>query len=291
MIFFSGQERAMSRAREQMEGGFRLDRMRRIKSWLYSVELMIIVVFVIALMYAGGEFSIVPFHLGVPSFLYFVLFMCIIIMLESFVFIRLETRFLKSPSSKYYLTKNAVSRAYIVIAVAAVFLLLFYLPLLNDAVKNATEDEDGYLVSSATVPVTIGFYSSDVIALTNMDMIKVDTDGGLVWVFIVSEEDYGDYVALGAERLGTYRINTDIYEAHPGMEYELPDLRYGKYFICLYSPNGDSVNVTVTTSAELSGQLIGYVPFFCAIFIVMNIIWILYLRPIKKVFENRAIYR
>ncbi|MCE5296522.1 MAG: hypothetical protein LLG16_05390, partial [Euryarchaeota archaeon] len=116
----------MAKPVDDMEGGFRLDRIRRVRNWLYSVQLMIIVVFVIALMYTSGDFGIVPFHLGVPSFLYFVLFMVIVLSIEGVIFVRLESRFLKSPSSKYYLLKRSIRRYALVIVASAIIFLVFF---------------------------------------------------------------------------------------------------------------------------------------------------------------------
>jgi hypothetical protein len=281
----------MSKPVNDMEGGFRLDRVRRIRNWLYSAQLMMIVVFVIALMYTSGDFSIYPFHLGVPSFLYFVFLMIIVISVESVIFVQLESRFLKSPSSKYYLLKKAMRRYVVIIITMAIIGVIFFLPAVNTVVKDISQTDKEYTVTSSSMPVAIEFYSSDFVGMTNMNFISVSTDGDEVWVFIVSEEDYNAYKDLGSTVLASYRINSDVYEAYPGMEYSVPDLQYGKYYICLYSPNDISVTTTVVTNHDMSAQLIGYVPFFCLILIVLNIVWVLYLRPLKRLFEQRAIYR
>jgi len=276
---------------KEMEGGFRLERIKRIKNWLYTVQLMIIVVFVIAIMYTSGDFSVYPFHLGVPSFLYFVLFMAVVLSVEGVIFIRLESRFLKSPSSKYYLLKRSIKKCFVVILVSAIVALLFYLPMVNDGIKSFSETEKTYTVSSSNTPEVIKFTSSDAFGLTNLNFLSVTTNGDDVWVFIVSQEDFDDYASQGAAVLASYRINNDVYEAYPGMEYNVPDLDYGKYCICLYSPDNVAVQANVVMNHELSSQLIGYVPIFCVILIALNIVWVLYLNPLKKLFENRAIYR
>lgn len=282
--------------KKDMEGGFRLQSIIRVKKWLYAAQLAIIIVFAVILLQANGELSLNPLHIGIPSFLYFVLIMLLVIQIESFVFLRLETRYLKSPSTRYFMTRNSMKRSYIVIVVVLVILLLFWLPLVNDGVHSVSRSDKTYSVPSTpsgTVaqPVAIHIVSNDIVGFTNLDKLSVMTNGPRASVFIVSEDNFNQFAGLGADRLGSYRINQAIYEAYPGLEYSIPPLSYGKYVICIYSGTGEALDARVIYDSELSEQLIGYVPWFCIGFIAANIGWILYIRPICKVFEQRAIYR
>jgi hypothetical protein len=264
--------------KRDMEGGFRLERIVKIKTWLFIAQLAIIVVF------------------GVPSFLYFVLIMLLVIQIEGFVFVRLEARYLKSPSTRYYMTRNSMRRSYLVIVVALVFLLLFWAPVLNDAVQSASRSDKMYNVPATqpgaiAQPVTIHVLSNDIVGFTGLDKLSVMTTGQKALVFIVSEDNFNAFGSQGPDRLGSYRINQVIYEAYPGMEYSIPNLNYGKYVICIYSGSGQAMDAQVTYESHLSTHLVGYVPWFCIAFIIANIGWILYIRPICKMFEQRAIYR
>lgn len=286
-----------NRPKRDMEGGYRLEKIIKIKNWLFIAELAIIVVFAIILLQANGELSLNPFHIGVPSFLYFVLIMLIVIQVEGFVFLRLETRYLKSPSTRYYMTRNSMRRSYIAIIVALVILVLFWMPIVNDAVHTVSRSDKTYSVpatQTGTVaqPVAIHVVSNDFVGFTNLDKLSVWTNNGSkALVFIVSEDNFNLFGTLGPDRLGSYRINQAVYEAYPGLEYSIPSLTYGKYVICVYSGTGQALDAQVKYDYQLSGQLMGYVPLFCIAFIIANLVWIFYIRPICKLFEQRAIYR
>ena len=280
-----------NKPKKEMEGGYRLQSIRKVKLWLYATQLAIVIVFAVILLLSNKELSFVPFHIGIPSFLYFVLIMLLVIQVEGFVFLRLETWYLKSPSTKYYMTRNSMRRSMIIIVIAIIFMMMFWLPIVNDTVHSVSKVTKTYSVSSSLTPVAIQVVSNDVIGLTNFDKLEVMTTGGRALVFIVSEDNYNQFGGLGPDRLGSYRINQEIYEAYPGMQYSVPNLDYGKYYICIYSATGQSFDATVTYDAELSSQLIWYVPWFCLFFIAINVVWILYIRPINKLFERAAIYR
>ncbi|OPY33859.1 MAG: hypothetical protein A4E32_00597 [Methanomassiliicoccales archaeon PtaU1.Bin124] len=280
-----------NKPKKEMEGGYRLQSIRKVKLWLYATQLAIIIIFAIILLLSNQELSMNPFHIGIPSFLYFVLIMVLVIQVEGFIFLRLETWYLKSPSTKYYMTRNSIRRSMIIIVVALVFMALFWLPVVNDVVHGVSKTTKSVTAASTTTPVAIEFYSADVIGLTNFDQLSVMTDGGLAYVFIVSADNYKQFGSLGYEKLGSYRINQAVFQAYPGMEYTMPDLDYGKYYICIYSASGNPVDMTVTYNAEVSPLLAWYIPWFAIFFVIVNVVWIFYIRPINKLFERAAIYR
>ena len=279
-----------NKPKKEMEGGYRLQSIRKVKQWLYATQLAIVIIFAIILLLSNKELAANPFHIGVPSFLYFVLIMILVIQVEGMVFLRLETWYLKSPSTKYYMTRNSIRKSMFVIVIAIVFFALFFIPVVNDVVHDASKTTKTYTVSS-TEPAVISFYSADVVGLTNFDKLAVMTTGGRAYVFIVSEDNYNQFASQGYEKLGSYRINQAVYEAYPGLEYNVPDLQYGKYYICVYSATGANVDLTVTYDSEISSLLEWYIPWFCVFFIIVNAVWIFYLRPINKLFERAAIYR
>jgi hypothetical protein len=281
----------MEKPKREMEGGFRLVKIRKIKTWLYVVQLIVMVFFAIVLMITNNELSMSPLHIGLSSFLYFVLIMLIVINVEGFIFLRLETRFVKSPSTKYYMARDSIKRSYVIIIVALIIMVMFLLPVAaSGLIKTVTESDKTYSVSPSTGPVKIKLNSADLFGLTNLNSIAVTTDGGQAYVFLVSEDNFQEYGPL-QDKLAPYRINADFYEAYPGLTYTVPDLVYGAYYLVIYSPTDASLNATVTMDSEIDQGLVGYVPWLCLMFVVANIVWIFYLRPIVKIFERRAIYR
>lgn len=281
----------MKRTRQEMEGGYRLDSIRRVKRYLYLAQTAVLMFFAFFVMWTMGNISAFPFLIDLPTLLFFILLLLLIINIESFIFLRMELRYIKSHSAKYFLTRSSIRRSLVIIAVAAIAFLVFWTPYANEAVKGSVSVQGEVQVGSDLNPSGVSFMSSDPTMLVQAGKVTVDVDGGSVLVFLVTEENYEKYASQGQAAIAMHRINVNDYVASPALEFDLPALEYGKYFLILYLEDpGESVNADVDVEIGISPQMMSLVPILAVAFMIANLVWLIYIRPMNNMLRRRAIY-
>jgi hypothetical protein len=281
----------MKRTRQEMEGGYRLDSIRRVKRYLYIAQTAILVFFAFFVMWTMDNISAFPFLIDLPTLLFFILLLLLIINIESFIFLRMELRYIKSHSTKYFLTRSSIRRSLVIIAVAAIAFLIFWTPFVNDAVKDAVSVRGDLQVGSAINPAGVSFMSSDPTMVVQAGKVSVDVEGGSVLVFLVTEENYDKYASQGREALAMHRINVNEYTADPTLEFDLPTLEYGKYFLVLYlEVPGEDVSANVDVEIGISSGMMDIMPILAMAFMIANLVWLIYIRPMNNMLRRRAIY-
>jgi len=229
-----------------------------------------------------------PFFLSINSFIYFVLIMLLVIMLEAFVFTILELRFMRSSSAKFIVTRRSTSTALIWAVVSLLFIMLLWAPILPEMVDMNMGEEGSITATSVNVPVTATMFNSDPLGLTEVNTIEMTSDG-LAEVFILTEENYELFKDDGKAVLGAYRVNSD-YEADPEIVVDFPRTDHSRFYILAYSVDGSEVTVDYSTSKNVSTSLISYLPPLLLIFFASNVIWAIYMFNMNKRFVQ-GIYR
>ncbi len=260
----------------ELEGGARLEQIRRIKIFLYLIQLVVVFAAVIFLVFMGGGIQLKPLYIQIGSFLYFLILMGLVVGVEGFFFKLLEIKFTKSTSSKYYMIKKAMRRSFIVIILSAGVIGLVLTPFLSNAIANSTS-EAGTTASVAT------FNNRDPLGLTTVDRIRFSS-GGHAEVLVLSEKHYKDYVG-NIEKLRQYSV-VHTYDAGAGVDLVFPSAPFGTYYIVVF---GDEVSYTVHRT--LSPVFVSFVTLFAALFIGIYAAWAFYLTPVKKKYSKSAIYR
>ncbi|MGD0817709.1 MAG: hypothetical protein ABR986_04845 [Methanomassiliicoccales archaeon] len=274
----------------EFEGGYRVASIRRVKRYLYIVQILIILVFATYLILAGGGFGLKPFYLSVNSFIYFVMIMLLVIAVESFVFTSLEMRFMKSTSTKHYVSKAQVRRAAYVIVVCAVVIFILWAPFITKALENAMSSNDSIVANSKTVAEAKSFFNDDPLGVT---AIKTGTfqSNGAATVFIVSEANWLQFGAQAKEIIGQYRINTNQYTSNTTLTIDFPELKHSKYYLLAYSDTGAPVTITYKLSSGISPTLYSFVPIIALFFIMAYGTWGAYLTMRSRNYTKGAIYR
>jgi len=273
----------MEGGREALAGGFRLQRVRKVKLYLYIVQLLFVIGIVIFVLAAEGRFSLKPFYLPINSFIYFVLLMALIFSAEGFVFKTLEMRFSRSHSTKYYMAKIAVRRSLVIVLVAAVVLLIFWTPPVTKGIEDV-------LSKSGTVTGVASFYNEDPLGLTTTDRVTLTAVDGTARVYVVSEKHYRVY-SHDMDMLSYFRINGQDDLADPTISFDFPRSDYSLYYIVIDHRYSNATAVTYTLHQNLSSTFIEFVPLFALLFIITNLGWIFYLIPMKRRYAAGAIYR
>ena len=281
----------MLSGKEELSGGYRLAGVRRTKRYLYLVELAILVVAVILVIVMDSRASLVPFYLPINSFIFFVLLMGLIIVVENFFFRALEMRFIKSASTKFYICKMGIRSAIIAIAICVVIILLLWLPFIHNAIEDATAT-DGTLVNNGSTSATVyySFSDRDALGLTSVSTIKVTATGGEARVYLVSEQYFNAHKG-DVSSLASYRINTYDYVANPSLTIHVENLPHGVYYLVLDTKSSTATSVSYTITSSISSTFLSYVPLFAALYAVAYAGWLIYLTPLKRKYSEAAIYR
>jgi hypothetical protein len=266
----------MTSGRESLEVGYRVSSIRKVKKYLYIVQILITLVFASYLMLAGGGFSLKPFYLSINSFIYFVILMLLIIGIESFVFMWLEMRFIKSDSAKRIMTKGQIRRAIYVIGVCAIVIFILWAPFVTKGMENAMTSKGSVQAISNDFPQIRTFYNNDPLGLTSTNTMTFNSNGAAT-VYILSEASYLLFRESGKGVLAQYRVNTLNYEIANDLSLTFPELSFSKYYILVYSDSGGLVDVTFTVSNTISPTLYSFVPLFALFFIIAYGSWAAFL--------------
>ncbi len=253
----------------RFEGGYRLMHIHNTKRYLFLVQAVLILIFAAYLVYAGGGFCVKPFYLGINSFLYFVLLMVLLIMIESYFFTALEMRFVNSDSAKFLITQRTFRTALTWAVVWMLILLAFTLPLLPGAVKDTAQSEGRITAVSSAVPANFVLLNTDMFGFTEVSNIHV-TALGEVEVFVITEYNYLLFKDDGEDALGGYRVNVNDYMATPELTIDFPDMPHGRFYVLFYSLNDIPVDVDYTVEREVSKTLMDYMPLMSIAFVVIN---------------------
>jgi hypothetical protein len=281
----------MLSGKEELSGGYRLANIKRTKRYLYLVEIVILFAAVIFVVYLEGRASLVPFYLPINSFIYFVLLMGLIIVVEGFFFRALEMRFMKSASTKFYICKMGIRSAVIAIAICVVVILLLWLPFIHGAIEDATASSGTMLNNGSTSATAyVSFNDRDPLGLTSVSEIKVTSYNGEARVYLVSEQ-YFEAHKNDLSALASYRINSGDYIADPSLTIEVENLQFGVYYLVFDTEASEASSISYTISSAISSTFLSYVPFYAMLYAVAYAGWLIYLTPLKRKYAEAAIYR
>jgi magnesium-transporting ATPase (P-type) len=276
----------MEGGREVLEGGWRLTRIRRIKSYLYLIQVIFAIVTVIILIFSEKAFSLKPFYLPINSFVYFLLLMGVIIGAESFYFRTLEMKFARSMSSKSLMAKRFIRRSVIIIGICVAVIIILKVPFIYNTFEDA-------MSTSGTVSSVVEFNNKDHLGLISVNWITIESDGNAANVYVVSSDYYSTY-ASDLETLKLHRINYRDYSvdaSNPTIAFNFPDAKYDTFYIVVQHLDDDPSPLTYTLHRNISSIFLDYVPLFALIFIVVYAIAIVYLSTLRKRYAGESIYR
>ncbi len=280
----------MLSGKEALAGGYRLANVRRVRRYLFIIQIIILILIPIIVILIEGRASLVPFYLPINSFIYFILLMALIMSVEAFFFKLLEMRLIRSPSTNYYIAKNAIRNGLVVVLVAAVVIVLLWTPFMALAIEDTFNHTETIHNNNSTTPSQfILFYDRDSLGLGAVDKITVTSSTGSARVYLVSEKNYVAY-SSDLSQLIPYRINSQDYIVDQQLTIPVNPLPFGKYYLVLDTVRSEASSVSVTIHSAISPTFLDYVPFFALLFIVAYGGWMAYMLPVKRKFAGGAIY-
>ncbi|MDD1743092.1 MAG: hypothetical protein LUO85_00530 [Methanomassiliicoccales archaeon] len=280
----------MLSGKEALAGGYRLANVKRVKRYLFIIQIIILILIPIIVVLIEGRASLVPFYLPLNSFIYFILLMALIMVVEGFFFKILEMRLIQSPSTNYYIAKSAIRQGIVVVAISAFVVFLLWTPFMSQAIENSFNNSDTlHNTNSTAASEFVVFYDRDPLGLGAVDQITVTASGGAARVYLVSEKNYLNY-STDLSGLIPFRVNSQDYIVDGQLEIHLNPLPYGKYYLVLDTVRSDASSVNVVIHSAISPTFLSYVPFFALLFIVAYGVWMAYMLPVKRKFASGAIY-
>lgn len=256
---------------------------------MFIAQAIIILAFAIYLLWAEGGFSMKPFFISVNSFIYFVLIMGIVVMVEGFIFIMLELRFMKSQSAKFLITQRSARSSLLWALVSLIAILLLWAPILPEMLDANMGASGSVSSDSSTVPGVTTMFNSDPLGMVEVTRIEMLSDGHLAEVFILTEENYKLFKDDGKAVLGAYRVNDD-YQADPEIDVEFPATKHSRFYILAYSVDDVPVTINFDTSRSINTSLMNYLSPILAVFLIGNAVWAVYMFMMNKRFKQ-GIYR
>ncbi|MDH7508728.1 MAG: hypothetical protein QHH00_04940 [Methanomassiliicoccales archaeon] len=280
----------MEGGKEALEGGWRLTRIRRIKFYLYLIQVIFTIATVIVLIFSEKAFSLKPFYLPINSFIYFLLLMGVIIGAESFYFRALEIRLARSMSSKSFMAKRFIRRSIIIIAICAAVIIILKVPFIYNAFEEA-------MSTSGTVSSVVEFNNKDHLGIVSVNRITIESDGNAANVYVVSSDYYpanNPTYMIDPEMLKLHRINYLDYTVNasdPTISFDFPDAKYGTFYIVVEHLDDDLSPLSYTLHKNISPIFLDYVPLFALIFIIVYATAIIYFSALRRKYAGESIYR
>jgi len=260
---------------DRLEGGYRLQRILRLRLATYITEIAIIIVVSLSLLDVMGA-SLKPLYVPVDSFIYFAVLMLLVIGVEAFFFRVIEIRYVKSNSKKYLIAKKTMKRSAIIIVIAALVVILIWTPFLPDYITQETQHQGNLIAGHAE------FYTKDHLGLTYVDRVEISSDVP-VKVHIIRKETYDMYGARDDVSAFTANITT----RNGTVVWKTLMLPHDLYYIVA---ENQSAGVHYTIHMHMSDTFVFYIPLISMLFIIFNAGAIAYLIPVKNKYREGSIY-
>ena len=265
-----------------LEKDGRLMAIRKLRSALYRVQLVVAFVFSLLLIFTSGGFQLAPLFVPLESFIYFLLVLGLIVTLEVFVFRYLEISLSRSRTGRFYMVRKAQRRAVIYAVVSLGVLLLLITPAVSELSEN--------IISSESEGVDVlAFYNKGVMGVSEVESVLV-TSNQDVEVYIVTGEVYRTS-GLNPTILLNNKLNTlyQISAADGQTEITLPE--YGRTELYLVVMSGNSLSsADIVLETAVAPYITDVLPIFALIYAVAYISYAAWLTPKRYRMRTEAIY-
>jgi hypothetical protein len=114
-------------------------------------------------------------------------------------------------------------------------------------------------------------------------------------VYIVSMYNYdlhkGSWPALEGSALNTNRTNVDL---DHDLVIPMPNVTYAVLYLLIDPTSSEIGNLTTASYSlemQFSGTLTSFAPLMAIIFLIANVVWIVYLFPLGRKYASGSIYK
>ncbi len=281
----------MSKTREILESTYQLGRIKKVRMLVYSIQAAMAVGLIIMLMVLEGV-QLSPLHIPVETFLFVILLTLVTVNIENGFFKRLSVKYAKSDSEKFLTLKDSIKKSFFIIIFAAIIIGLLGAQMATN-VLGSTFVQSG----SERIPTSPGFSQTDTFEardgfeLTQIRSIDITTDPTItIDVFLVPLSVFDEF---GGEHdsIMSKRLNKDEHSGltETSLTFSEP-LPFGEYILVIFNQGDEQVEVSYTIEKEMSNSFMNLVLAMCVAIIIVNIIMIIYMRPLMRLYKKASIY-
>jgi tetratricopeptide (TPR) repeat protein len=262
---------------------------RRIKAYIYLVQIIVLVIIIINAMYESIVFDPDKFYLPLGFYipmgylLLLILFLSFLIAVEGLWFKYLNIKTSRSFEKRFKLIKNYQGTSQKVMVVSLVIIIIFlsmsFLPFFTDALKT----ENNFEVSPNNEEDS-KFEFQDALGITEANTINVDSNNSVELTYGKKElEKDLDNTQFSFTNLGNH-TSTNVELSRT--DYQLGYAKNNKYYFIIKNVGNTSVSGKYTIERNLSKTFVFNIILFMILFLVTSVVWLAYLSTMKKKYET-----
>jgi len=275
----------MSRQMSVLEGAYRLTTINKAKRMVYVIQVLTMIGLTFLLLIYGGM-SLQPFYMPLDSFVYFIIIMFMVLMVESLLFRVLEIRFTKSESKKFLMAKNSIRKAVTFMLMALIFAVLLLAPFTANTIEG-TLGKDGEV--GVGIEESIQIQSRDLLGLTRLESITLTMAPTVRGhAYLLTEEQFTAY-SNGNEGILNESLRRSIMGS--AVSFENFPASFVLYHLLILSPINPDAVVSVSIRTSPSPTFFTLVPVLLLVMVGVSIANVVYMTPLKREYAAGSIYR
>ena len=262
----------------------KLDRsdIRRIKTYVYTIEIIIVVVLILGAMYES--IVIDPFYFPIGYLLFFILFLIFLLSVEGlwFKFVMIKTARSYKKRTTYIKEYQQTAQQALVVSIVILILILSisFLPIISDAMKT----EDTFEFTHIESEKSTSFEDQDTLGLTHTNNIYFDSNNTVELKLHIREitKDFEESNIkekdLGNKTEWDYQLDSPNYKLGYSTNKE--------YHFFIVNGGNNNVSGKYVIEREVSRPFVFNIMLFMLFFIITSVIWLAYLSVIKKKYKK-----
>ncbi len=276
---------AMPLSKKVLEDSVRLGSIRRIKTTLYIVQVVMLVALAFFLVFVIGDATVTPnLYLPLDQFIAVMVLLLLVVCVECSFFRMMEIRFARSSSARHLMAKNSITRSMLLALISAVVTVILMVQPILAVVEDASQRT---ITTSSSEDFT--FWSRDPLALQRVSELRVSSTQTL-GIYLVTDSVYQQYDGDLSDMF-FMRLNRDDYELVDTLTIPVPILDHALVHVVVNDLSSPGASVTVDIVKDTSETITGIVSVLSLAFVVTNIAWIAYLIPIERKYSQGSIYK
>lgn len=272
----------MTDPREILMSTYRAGRIKKVRKFVYIAQVVLTIIILIALTFLTPDAGFDPLYIPFTLYIFIIALILLIVNAESFFFKLFGMRMAKSDSEKYLSAKDYTRWALVIIVICIAILVM--VNILGPSMDESLDEERTVEVFGVS---NFNFHSQDSLGLTGVEAITLtqEEDPIPLDVFIMHKYDFeNEYF--------NNRLNLDENESVGifTLNYESDDFLSHDDYVLYIDAGTQRPTVTFTIETGISQQFVLYLTIFPIVFVAMNVIWIIYLWPLRRRYEKTSIY-
>lgn len=259
--------------RDRLEGGFTLQRIRRIRTVSYAA-LAVTVAGLLALELVGRGASLKPVFLPLDTVLVTLLVVLLLASLMAMYFRFLEFRHSRRHGQKYLRAKTLMNRAFLTIVLASILLAVFGTPWTHDALGASLSDQGSEALNPAGLR-TYTVSNQDSLGIVHAASFHVRATTGLLRTTVSSSAGGFEVANVSAPGERTFVLRASAYAV---------------YTVTVENVGFVPASYEYSLSGNLFAEAYSTLPYLALAFIASHAVWAAYLRPIRSRYASASIY-